>query len=171
MKSTGIIRRIDDLGRIVIPKEIRKNLRIKNGENLEIFVNEEENIILRKYNQIDKLKDLALDLKESIHNIAKKDIFITNTESIIASSKKEYNNKELSTELINIIYGRKEILKENTNIEIIKNKKETISYTITPIIANGDVLGSVIISGNKITDNDLEISKITSNFLARYIEG
>ena len=88
MKSTGIIRRIDNLGRIVIPKEIRKNLRIKNGENLEIFINQED-IILKKYYQIDKLKYLSDELTKSIYKILKKDVMITNNEAILSINDKE----------------------------------------------------------------------------------
>lgn len=169
MKATGVIRRIDDLGRIVIPKEIRKNLRIKNGESLEIFINEDENIILRKYNQIDKLKDLAQELKESIYTITKKDIIITNTQNIIASNKKEYVDKEVSNALIEKIYQRKEL--NEKNIEIIQGKEENKFITLSPIIANGDLIGSIILLSDEENDSDHQIAKIASNFLARHIEG
>lgn len=170
MKATGVIRRIDDLGRIVIPKEIRKNLRIKNGENLEIFTDEQKNIVLKKYSYIDNLKEISEELVNSIHKITKQNIFITNTQSVIATSKKGYRNKELSNDLINIIYKRKEINDEN-ELEIINNYKEN-NCTLSPIIANGDLIGSVILSSEeKITKSDLNLIKVTSNFLARHIEG
>lgn len=171
MNRTGVIRRIDDLGRIVIPKEIRKTLRIKNGENLEIFVNEDENIILKKYNQIDKLKDLANELKDTIHNITKKDVIITNTESIISSNKKEYNNKQLKDSFIDIIYQRKDITKEKQDIEIINNHSLNTSFTLSPVIAGGDLVGSIILLSETINDNDKNITKFAANFLARHIEG
>jgi AbrB family transcriptional regulator (stage V sporulation protein T) len=85
MKATGIIRRIDDLGRIVIPKEIRKNLRIKEGDNLEVFVQNEE-IILRKYSMMNKINDLAQELTDAIYTFMKHSIFITDTDQVVAGS-------------------------------------------------------------------------------------
>ena len=176
MKATGVIRRIDDLGRIVIPKEIRKNLRIKNGENLEVFVDENENIILRKYNQLDKLKDLSEELSFSINSITKKTVLITNTEEVISSSginKKDYNNKPLSEKVLNIISTRKQIFSpELTRINITDDEEE-VSYIITPIIANGDLIGSIIIlsKDTPLTKNDEQISKIVASFLQAHIEG
>ena len=82
MKATGIIRRIDDLGRVVIPKEIRKNLRIKEGDNLEIFVSGEE-VILKKYSMMNKINDLAFELTDSIYTFMKHSIFITDTDTVI----------------------------------------------------------------------------------------
>ena len=96
MKATGIIRRIDDLGRIVIPKEIRKNLRIKEGENLEIFVQNEE-IILRKYSMMNKISDLALELTDAIYTFMKHSIFITDTDQIVAGSGPLKKRKRRST--------------------------------------------------------------------------
>ncbi|MEG2311427.1 MAG: AbrB/MazE/SpoVT family DNA-binding domain-containing protein [Bacilli bacterium] len=74
MKATGVIRRIDDLGRVVIPKEIRKSLRIKDGENLEIFVDDKENIILKKHSLMKKISDLAGDFADSIHIFTDKNV-------------------------------------------------------------------------------------------------
>ena len=76
MKTTGIIRRIDELGRIVIPKEIRKNLRIKNGESLEIYL-ENDSIILKKYSQIESLKNVSIDYVEAFNQIIKHNIIVT----------------------------------------------------------------------------------------------
>ena len=76
MKSTGVIRRIDELGRIVIPKEIRKNLRIKNGESLEIFL-DGDTILLKKYSQIESLKNVSIDYVEAFNQIIKHNIIVT----------------------------------------------------------------------------------------------
>ena len=174
MKISGIVRRIDDLGRIVIPKEIRKTLRIKNGENLEIFVSENENIVLKKYNQIDKLKSLSEEIAESIYNTIKKTTIITNSEKIISvagANKKEYQDKDLSDDMIRKIYNRKEVLEEE-KIKIT-DEEESISYALVPIISNGDIAGSVIILSKEetLTEEDFLIIKIIANFLSRYIEG
>lgn len=171
MKATGIIRRIDDLGRIVIPKEIRKNLRLQNGENLEIFIDENENIILRKYNQIDKLKEFAGNITDSISSITKNNVIITNTDTIIATNNKlkKYINKEISNEIIKMINDRKE--KTENAIQITEENEEPTNYAFYPIIANGDPIGSIIIlSENNITNEDMLLLKIISTFLAKYIE-
>ena len=98
MKTTGIIRRIDELGRIVIPKEIRKNLRIKNGESLEIYL-ENDSIILKKYSQIESLKNVSIDYVEAFNQIIKHNIIVTDRDKVVAVSgpfKKKYLDKEIN---------------------------------------------------------------------------
>lgn len=171
MKATGVIRRIDNLGRIVIPKEIRKNLRIKSGDNLEIFINEKENIILTKYNQIDKLKDIAKELVNSIYYTTKNNVFITNTSSVIASNEKKQTNKEISEYLTNIIKKRQILINEG-EIKLIENNEDNTNYAIFPIIANGDIFGSIVMTSKKqIDDINLNIIKTASKFLSNHIEG
>ena len=171
MKATGIIRRIDDLGRIVIPKEIRKNLRIKNGENLEIFVSENDQIILRKFSQIDKLLDVSQSIITAINNITKKNVLITNNDICIATTnkKKNYLDKPLSENILNILNDRKDLIK-NEPIEIIPGEIET-NVALSPVIAHGDLIGSIIIlSDQEITSNDSNTIKLISTFLSNYIE-
>ncbi len=176
MKATGVVRRIDDLGRIVIPKEIRKNLRIKNGENFEIFLDEEEHIILKKYSQIDKLKDVATSLADAIYSLIKKDIFITNTDTFIAIGghlKKEYLNKPLSGQIEKAIHSRQEVIESEINsLDISAEKTIKASYALCPIIAGGDAVGSLILISTKeaLQDPDFQIIKLAANFLARHIE-
>ena len=99
--TTGIVRRIDELGRIVIPKEIRKNLRIKNGDNLEILV-EGENITLRKYSQIENATDMASVYAESFYQVLKYNVIVTDTDKVVAAAgslKKKYLNMGISDSL------------------------------------------------------------------------
>ncbi len=171
MKATGVVRRIDDLGRIVIPKEIRKTLRLKNGENLEIFVDENENIILKKYSQIDKIKDFADAITDATNNITKNSVFITNTDSFVSVSgkKKEYQDEPLSNEIITMINDRKDV--NSNNIKLTEEKEEPENFIFCPIIANGDAIGSLMImSEEELTENDLKTLKIISSFLAKHIE-
>lgn len=175
MKATGVIRRIDDLGRVVIPKEIRKNLRIKNGDNLEIYIGEEDNIILKRYNHIDKIKDLSEAICYAIATSIKKDVLITNTNNFIASegsSKKKYKNKQLSESMIKFIINRKAILSSHqSQIELTEGNKEELYYAISPIIASSDCIGMIIItSETQISEEEFKIIKIASSFLANYIE-
>ncbi|MBR3362956.1 MAG: AbrB/MazE/SpoVT family DNA-binding domain-containing protein [Bacilli bacterium] len=166
MKTAGITRRIDNLGRIVIPKEIRKNLRIKNGETLEIYIDGKNNIILKKYDNLSVLGNIAEELGISIYKTIKKNIFITNTEKIIYTNKKEKNNQEISNELIKLIYSRKETNKEN----IIVTKEKEKNIFITPILSNGDILGSIIIEDKNVTETDKQLIKLSTIFLSKHIE-
>ena len=98
MKSTGIIRRIDDLGRIVIPKEIRKNIKIKNGDSLEIFL-EDASIILKKYSPIESIENVIEDYVETFHQVTKHNIIVTDRDKVIAVAgplKKKYLNKVIN---------------------------------------------------------------------------
>ena len=172
MKATGIIRRIDDLGRIVIPKEIRKNLRLKNGENLEIFVDEKENIILKKYNQIDKLKEFGQTIADAFSNITRNNLFITNTDVFIAASgrKGSYIGKEISDDILSLIAERGDVKFEGA-VKMTAAENEQGFLFFSPIIANGDAIGSVMLLADQpLHDEDLKLLKIISTFLARYIE-
>ncbi len=170
MKSTGIIRRIDDLGRIVIPKEIRKKLKINEGENIEIYINNEQ-IVLQKYSNIKNIKDISQKLTDSIYSILKDTIIITDTENIIAASgkyKKELINKKISDNLLNIIKKRNcDILK---NIEIVDGLHINGSYKINIITENGDINGSLILVTDQITKEKEQIINVNTIFLNKYLE-
>lgn len=176
MKATGVIRRIDELGRIVIPKEIRKSLRIKEGESLEIYVDNDENIILKKYSAIKKMEDFAQDLTDSIHSFVKRNIFITDNDHIIAASgplKKEYLGKEISEELSNRIKRREEMLEKHTKkIMIMDDKEEEGTYAVSPIIVGGDSVGLVLLfsSEEKVEDLDLSFVQIAAKFLENHLD-
>lgn len=170
MKSTGVIRRIDELGRIVVPKEIRRNLGMRDGENIEIFTNE-DSIILKKYNRMSTNYDLAKSLCDLINNLFNYKIIITDREKIIASSGilEEIINKSLTKELINHIENREVITKEN---EIFKINDLEIkeNYIIVPIISMNDSIGLVIIlSEHKITD-EVSIGKLVANIFTRKLD-
>lgn len=162
MKQTGIIRRIDELGRIVIPKEIRKTLKIKNGETLEIQASN-DTILLKKYSELDTTQNLINLLTQSLYKTLKVNIIFTDLNKIISS-----NNQEISEELINIIQKRKIT---ETNELTITNKKEIGNFIITPIIINGDALGSIIAYSQKNLPPQTENSlNLIQNILTTYIE-
>lgn len=175
MKSTGIVRRIDELGRIVIPKEIRNNLRINETDNIEIYV-ENEAIILKKYSLIKSLNDIASSLTEAISNYMKKNIIITDTNSIISCSgslKKKISNKNISEYLLAAIKRRENIFENHIKeLEIIESDIEECSYIIKSILNKGDVVGLfIVVSFEKEVDNqDKLISEIGTEFLSKYLE-
>ena len=158
MKSTGVTRKIDDLGRIVIPKEIRKNLGIRDGESLEIFT-EEDSIILKKHSEIKKYEELSARLCELIESIFKVNIIITDRQKVIATSlDKSLINQDIDKDLIYLIDNREEY----NGIKEIFNYKNYV--TIVPIIASIDSLGLIILLNND--DKDLRnIAKLMAKIL------
>ena len=165
MKATGVVRRIDDLGRIVIPKEIRRNLGIRDGESLEIFI-ENESIVLKKHNQMNSYEELGNMLCSTIASLLDISIIITDREKIICTdeSLKNLKNKKIDQKLVNLIDNR-----ENYESQIyeILNIEETVIegfLTIYPIISSIDSLGLVVIV-SKIRKNYFIFAKLVANFL------
>ncbi len=173
MKATGVVRRIDDLGRIVIPKEIRRNLRIRDGESLEIFV-DSNNIILKKFSIMRNVDEYAANLVDSLHSFTKKSVIITDTDSVIACSSdiKHLFNKSISESLGNCIKRRESILeKYNKDLVITDDFIVSCKYVINAVVASGDSVGLVIIfDSDDISDDDMKMALIASKILAKSIE-
>ena len=175
MKATGIIRRIDDLGRVVIPKEIRKNLRIKEGDNLEIFVANED-IILKKYSMMNKINDLAQELTDAIYTFMKHSIFITDTDQVVAASgplKKRYLNKNISEFITESIKRRDKILENHfKELNFIEDEKLTCSYVLSTILVNGEATGMILIISEeeKMSESEMQMAGIVSSFMTKYLE-
>ena len=171
--STGIIRRIDELGRIVIPKEIRKSLRIKNGDNLEILV-ENENITLRKYSQIENVTDMAAIYAESFYQVLKYNIIVTDTDKVVVAAgnlKKKYLNLGISDSLTNMIERRDNCASgKRSSIEISPGITEYGYYTMATIINNGDSIGSVIILSidTPMLEQEEKLAMILANMLSNH---
>lgn len=178
MKATGIVRRIDDLGRVVIPKEIRRTMRIREGDPLEIYTDREGGVIFKKYSPVGELSDFASQYAETLYKTSGFPVCITDKDSIIAiagASKKELCDKPVSSEI-------EKIMEEKTNFVCSEGKKTPITdynekYTagvISPIISEGDVLGNVVVmqggDKEKITDVEIKLANAASLFLAKQME-
>ncbi|MBU5266104.1 stage V sporulation protein T [Virgibacillus proomii] len=178
MKATGIVRRIDDLGRVVIPKEIRRTLRIREGDPLEIYVDREGEVILKKYSPINELGHFAKEYAEALFDSLQTPVIISDRDEVIAvagESKKDYLNKNISSTLAKIIEGRTHIIeKEPQTLEIIEgHEQELNSYCVSPIIANGDVIGSVVIfakEGEPFSKVEQKAAETAASFLAKQME-
>ena len=183
MKATGIVRRIDDLGRVVIPKEIRRTLRIREGDPLEIFTDREGGVILKKYSPIGELSDFSKEYADSLQQTIGHIILVTDKDNIISvsgASKKEYMDRKVSTELEKVMEDRKAtIFGEGTNklIAIYDDEELEGKYSaevIAPIIAEGDAIGAVIIvceeNGNKFGDLELKLAETAASFLGKQME-
>lgn len=152
MKATGIVRRIDNLGRIVIPKEIRKTLRIKEGEALEIFTDREGEVILKKYSPIEELGEYAQAYAEALYQTIGHSIFVTDMEQVIAAAglgKKEAMNRGLTSGFEKILNERKQGIvqaREGRNIDVYQEMTLLFeSMMVTPILHEGNVIGSIVV--------------------------
>lgn len=182
MKATGIVRRIDDLGRVVIPKEIRRTLRIREGDPLEIFTDREGGVILKKYSPISELNDFAREYAESLQQTVGNIIIISDRDSLISVSgitKKEYLEKKISNDLEKLMEERKTvILGDGAKLIPLFEDEEAegkyFSQVISPIIAEGDAIGSVIIAsreqGKKFSDMEVKLAETASSFLGKQME-
>lgn len=178
MKATGIVRRIDDLGRVVIPKEIRRTLRIREGDPLEIFVDREGEVILKKYSPINELSHFAQEYAEALFDSAHHPVLICDRDEIIAlagESKKDYLNKDIGSLLENAISERTQLFEtENSTAEVIEGKEEELTaYCISPIIANGDAIGCVMMlskEGESFDEVEQKIIETAAGFLAKQME-
>ncbi|MBP3437426.1 MAG: AbrB/MazE/SpoVT family DNA-binding domain-containing protein [Clostridia bacterium] len=147
MKATGIVRRIDDLGRVVIPKEIRRTMRIREGDPLEIYTDREGEVIFKKYSPIGELASFASQYAETLHKICAMAVIICDRDAVIAASgvsKREYSDKKMSEELEEVM--------ERRSLYTHKNESEKMPITASgahyvscamPIIADGDIIGCV----------------------------
>ncbi|WP_058486509.1 stage V sporulation protein T [Defluviitalea phaphyphila] len=181
MKATGIVRRIDDLGRVVIPKEIRRTLRIREGDPLEIFTDHDGQVILKKYSPIGELGMFAKEYAEALAQTTGLITCIADKDQIIAvsgGSKKEFLDKNISQSLEKII-GERNIFtasKEEDNfIPILADETNTNynSELISPIIAEGDVIGAVIfLSTDKVKMGEVEtkLAQSAAGFLGKQME-
>ena len=180
MKATGIVRRIDELGRIVIPKEIRRTLRIREGDPLEIFTNHEGGIILKKYSPIGELGELAKEYVESVANVAKCTVCVADRDQIVAAAgpdKKNYWGKDIHKELKQCIDERTNILstnKKESRCRITEDGETEVNQAVGTIVSEGDAIGAVIlVSGDdklKFGEFEEKMALCGANFLGRQME-
>lgn len=181
MKATGIVRRIDDLGRVVIPKEIRRTLRIREGDPLEIFTDREGEIILKKYSPIGELGAFAKQYAESLAQSTGQIVCITDRDQIIAFAggpKKDVLQKPISKQLEGAIDSRESIVAVKDDRRFIPilqgDTDEYLAQVICPIICEGDAIGAVIIATKeqkvKFGETEQKLAGSAAGFLGRQME-
>lgn len=181
MKATGIVRRIDDLGRVVIPKEIRRTMRIREGEPMEIFTSHEGEIVLRKYSPIEELGNLSREYAQAMAQALGCLVCISDHDQIVAAGgprQQEYQGKTISKELEEAIKNRDFIHAgdgKRSRIPVISEEKDlTGSEIIQPIIAAGDAIGSVVLlnkkDGRALAETEKTMAQIAAGFLGRQME-
>lgn len=184
MKATGIVRRIDDLGRVVIPKEIRRTMRIREGDPLEIYVDREGEVILKKYSPLGELENFAQGYTDSLYESTGHIACISDKDAIVAVSgapKKQFLDKPISDALEEVIESRKPVLvsaqdgAEAAKYPILKDDDEGkfFAHVIAPIVADGEAIGAVILSparpGEPMGELELKLAQTASAFLARQL--
>lgn len=184
MKATGIVRRIDDLGRVVIPKEIRRTLRIREGDPLEIFTDREGEVILKKYSPIGELSDFAREYVESLHSSMEHIICISDRDTIIAvagAPKKELLDKRVSPSLEKVMEDKTTVVMsltgENKMINISADEEGATKYTagvVAPIMTQGDSIGAVLILSKdpnvQMGELEIKLSETAASFLGKQME-
>ncbi|MCI9279486.1 MAG: AbrB/MazE/SpoVT family DNA-binding domain-containing protein [Bacilli bacterium] len=169
MKSTGVIRRIDELGRIVLPKEIRRNLGIREGENLEIFV-EEDKMILKKFSKIKDYEEIIKSIGEIVANIYDHKIIVTDREKVIYSNIENIESVSLDKNLINFIQNRESVLKNSLQAYHF-NEELKGYYFIMPIITSTDCLGLVLIYSEKeLKEENINLLKLVTVLISSKID-
>ena len=180
MKSTGIVRRIDSLGRVVIPKEIRKTMRIKDGDPLEIYTSKEGEVIFKKYSLLGGLSEFAAQVCEILHKTTGRVAVVTDRDACIAvagASRRELLDKLLSDPLEEILRGRRLYQFEpgQRPVQISESNNRLFLSCAAPILSEGDILGCVLFAGEEerldAGEVEYKLLQTMSAFLGRHMEG
>lgn len=180
MKATGIVRRIDDLGRIVIPKEIRRTLRIREADPLEIFTGRDGEVILKKYSPIGEMSTFAKQYAESLAQVSGYTALIADRDQIIAAAGKGRGalGKALGKEMEELLEKREVLMAlrgdKNFVEPAVAGTEECVSEAVCPIICEGDVIGAVILLGNDkkagMGEVERKLIQAAAGFLGRQME-
>ena len=182
MKATGIVRRIDDLGRVVIPKEIRRTMRIREGDPLEIYTDREGEVIFKKYSPIGELTDFASEYAETLYKTCNMPVAVCDKDCIIACagvSKKEFLEKKNSQALEKIIEGRSFYTEDKSDekVPLTEDSEGCHVSCAMPIFTEGDVIGCVMslagenVKGEKLgIDTETKLIQTAASFLGKQLE-
>ena len=179
MKATGIVRRIDDLGRVVIPQEIRRTMRIRDGDPLEIYTEKDGDVIFKKYSPMGELSDFAVQMCETLGKSTGVPVAITDRDSVIAVSgapRRELFSKQISAELEQLMEER-QVYHRKAGDKGMAVTDSTDKYSITvaaPILSEGDIMGSVVFfaeGDNTAGEVELKLAQTVAGFLGKQMEG
>jgi len=177
MKATGIVRRIDDLGRVVIPKEIRRNLRIREGEPLEIFVDREGAVILKKYSPIGELSVLAQEYAAAIYEVLEQPVFVSDRDNIVAAegvAKRDYIGRAIGRLPEKAMAERRFLVRGSDEADSIflDTAEDADQYRLAvPVVVQGDPVGAVMLCGpEEMGDAQIKVALSAAAVLARHME-
>lgn len=183
MKATGIVRRIDELGRVVIPKEIRRTLRIREGDPLEIYTDHDGEVVLKKYSPIGEIASIAKDYTDSLYRSLGHVALISDRDMIVSCSgttRKDLMDKGLSGDIERLIAQRQTVrlnAADGARMLMVTPEDDASAYTaqiVAPILSDGDVIGSLILlsreNGVRMTDIDQKVAETTAGIVGRQME-
>ena len=179
MKATGIVRRIDDLGRVVIPKEIRRVLRIKDGDPLEIFTAGDGEVIFKKYSPIGEMSSVAVQYAEAMIKHTSCPVVICDRDHCIAAAgvtKREVLERRLSQSIEEIIESRTSYIysKDAKQPPMALEGLDRMASVVIPILSAGDITGAVILLMPEIvaepTETDIKLARVAASFLGKQME-
>lgn len=179
MKATGIVRRIDDLGRVVIPKEIRRTLRIREGDPLEIYTEKDGGVIFRKYSPMGDLQDFAAQICEAMGKNTGHIAAVTDRDAIIALSgapRRELVDRRNSPDLENLMEQRKSYRYSpgGARLPAVEGSDKYYLGTAAPIVSQGDLMGCVMLlmeeDGNPPAEGDQKLVQTVAGFLGKQME-
>ncbi len=178
MKATGIVRRIDDLGRVVIPKEIRRTMRIREGDPLEIYTASDGEVIFKKYSPIGELSEFAGQYTDVLSRATGLPVIICDRDHVIAVSglsKKDFMDKRISVELEDLIEDRQNYTAspERKALHPLADSDREAGI-VFPIIGGGDVAGAVVLflnpDGSMPTQTEIKLLSVAASFLGKQTE-
>lgn len=179
MKATGIVRRIDDLGRVVIPKEIRRTLRIREGDPLEIFTASDGEVIFKKYSPMNEISEFSGQYSEVLSRSSGYPVIITDRDRVISVSgiqKRDILDRKISKQLEILMEDREMYIRSQRDKRTFfpLDNSEIRAEIAAPIIGSGDILGSVIfLSGEKTsmpTETEVKLVQVAASFLGKQME-
>ena len=178
MKATGIVRRIDDLGRVVIPKEIRRTMRIREGDPLEIYTDKDGEVIFKKYSPIGELSDFAAQICDSLHKSTDAIAAVCDRDTVIAISggaRRELMDKRISAELEHIMEGRSTYRYDGSSSISVSDSADNLCVSVAaPVISEGDVMGCVMFVSPRnsapCTDIEYKLAQTVASFLGKQME-
>ena len=178
MKATGIVRRIDDLGRVVIPKEIRRTMRIREGDPLEIYTDRDGEVIFKKYSPIGELSHFSVQYAETLNKTCGFPVVITDRDAIIATSgvpKKEFMDKPINSQIETFMESRQTYIhqKGQKGLNVSDQIENYYVSTATPITTEGDVIGCVVVITQSLSspsDIEIKMTQTAALFLGKQLE-
>ncbi|NLF35347.1 MAG: AbrB/MazE/SpoVT family DNA-binding domain-containing protein [Clostridiales bacterium] len=179
MKATGIVRRIDDLGRVVIPKEIRRTMRIREGDPLEIYTDKDGEVIFKKYSLMGGLSEFSEQICDALYKNTGYLALIADRDTLISSaggSRRELNDRHISTDLERIMERRQvyQYTDGQPALPLLDDGEKYFISTAAPILAEGDVLGCVIFASQNgavvMGQTEYKLAQTVAAFLGRHME-
>ncbi len=179
MKATGIVRRIDDLGRVVIPKEIRRTLRIREGDPLEIYTATDGEVIFKKYSPVGEMSNFAAQYSDVLSRISSMPTIVCDRDHVIAAagvSKREYLERRITSVLENYMENRRSYSAHANSVDVVQPVEgvDHEAAIIYPIIASGDVTGAVVMLKSDTikvpTETEIKLAQSAAAFLGKQME-